>query len=95
MMEPSLLEFAKALPVLGPFKVIRMLAREGYLKRRGGINMPTSKAEGLLGLRRVITRGGVRPNYHWQVFVTPAGEKFFADMIEAELRDFGHWELKR
>lgn len=94
-MEPSLLEFAKAVPDLGPFKVIRLLAREGYLKRRGMINVPTPKAEGLLGLRRAITRGGKRPNYHWQVFVTPEGEKFFADMIEAELRDFGHWELKR
>ena len=94
-MEPSLLEFAKSTPNLGPFKVIRLLAREGYLKRRGGINMPTPKAEGLLGLRRALTRGGKRTNYHWQVFVTPEGEKFFADMIEAELRDFGHWELKR
>ena len=94
-MELSLLEFARNIPNLGPFKVIRLLAREGYLKRRGGINVPTGKAEGLLGLRRAITRGGKRPNYHWQVFVTPEGEKFFADMIEAELRDFGHWELKR
>lgn len=94
-MEPSLLEFAKAIPNLGPFKVIRLLAREGYLKRRGGINVPTPKAEGLLGLRRAVTRGGKRPNYHWQVFVTLEGEKFFADMIETELRDFGHWELKR
>lgn len=94
-MELSLLEFAKANPDLGAFRVIRMLAREGYLKRRGGINMPTPKAEGLLGLRRAITRGGKRPSYHWQVFVTPEGEKFFADMIEMELRDFGHWELKR
>ena len=95
MMEPSLIEFAKSIPNLGPFKVIRLLAREGYLKRRWSINVPTQKAEGLLGLRRAITRGGKRPNYHWQVFVTPEGEKFFADMIEAELRDFGHWELKR
>ena len=94
-MEPSLLEFAKAIPELGPFNVIRLLAREGYLKRRGMINVPTPKAEGLLGLRRAITYGGKRPSYHWQVFVTPEGEKFFADMIEAELRDFGHWELKR
>ena len=30
-----------------------------------------------------------------QTYVTPEGEKFFADMIETELRDFGHWELKR
>lgn len=94
-MEPSLLEFAKNTPNLGPFKVIRLLAREGYLKRRDGINVPTQKAEGVLGLRRTITRGGKRPNYHWQTYVTEAGEKFFADMIEAELRDFGHWELKR
>ena len=94
-MELSLLEFARSISSIGPFKVIRLLAREGYLKRRGGINVPTPKAEGLLGLRRAITRGGKRPNYHWQVFVTPEGEKFFADMIEAELRDFGHWELKR
>lgn len=94
-MEPSLLEFAKNTPNLGPFKVIRLLARDGYLKRRGGINVPTEKAEGLLGLRRHITRGGERPNYHWQTYVTEVGEKFFADMIEAELRDFGHWELKR
>lgn len=94
-MEPSLLEFAKAIPSLGPFKVIRLLAREGYLKRKGLINVPTPKAEGLLGLRRAITHGGKRPSYHWQVFVTPEGEKFFADIIEAELRDFGHWELKR
>ena len=94
-MEPSLLEFAKGTPDLGAFKVIRMLAREGYLRRRGGINVPTLKAEGLLGVRRAVTRGGKRPSYHWQVFVTPEGEKFFADMIEAELRDFGHWELKR
>lgn len=94
-MEPSLLEFAKTIPDLGAFKVIRMLAREGYLKRRGGINVPTPKAEGLLGLRRAITRGGQRPNYHWQTYVTAEGEKFFADMIESELRDFGHWELKR
>ena len=94
-MEPSLLEFAKANPNLGAFKVIRLLAREGYLRRRGGINVPTLKAEGLLGLRRAITRGGKRPSYHWQVFVTPEGEKFFADLIETELRDFGHWELKR
>lgn len=94
-MEPSLLEFAKNTPNLGPFKVIRLLAREGYLKRRDGINVPTEKADGLLGLRRAITRGGKRPNYHWQTYVTPEGEKFFADMIEAELQDFGHWELKR
>ena len=94
-MEPSLLEFAKANPNLGPFKVIRLLAREGYLRRQGMINVPTPKAEGLLGLRRAITRGGQRPNYHWQVFVTPEGEKFFTDMIETELTDFGHWELKR
>ena len=94
-MGPSLLEFAKTIPDLGPFKVIRLLAREGYLKRKGLINVPTPKAEGLLGLRRAITHGGKRPSYHWQVFVTPDGEKFFADMIEAELRDFGHWELKR
>lgn len=94
-METSLLEFAKNTPNLGPFKVIKLLAREGYLKRRGGINVPTEKAEGLLGLRRVVTRGGERPNYHWQTYVTEVGEKFFADMIEAELRDFGHWELKR
>lgn len=94
-MEQSLLEFAKAVPDIGPFKVIRLLAREGYLKRRGGINVPTPKAEGLLGVRHAITRGGKRPNYHWQTYVTQEGEKFFADMIEAELRDFGHWELKR
>lgn len=94
-MGPSLLEFARGIGSIGAFKVIRLLAREGYLKRRGGINMPTPKAEGLLGLRRAITRGGKRPSYHWQVFVTPEGEKFFADMIETELRDFGHWELKR
>ena len=42
-----------------------------------------------------MTRGGQRPNYHWQTYVTEVGEKFFADMIEAELSDFGHWELKR
>lgn len=94
-MEPSLLEFARGIGSIGPFKVIRLLAREGYLKRRDGINMPTEKAEGLLGLRRAITRGGQRPNYHWQTYVTEVGEKFFADMIEAELKDFGHWELKR
>ena len=94
-MELSLLEFAKSVGSIGPFKVIRLLAREGYLKRRDGINMPTPKAEGLLGMRRAITRDGKRPNYHWQVFVTPEGEEFFADMIETELRDFGHWELKR
>ena len=94
-MEQSLLEFARSIGSIGPFKVIRLLAREGYLKRRGGINVPTQKAEGLLGLRRAITRGGQRPNYHWQTYVTEAGEKFFADMIEAELKDFGHWELKR
>lgn len=94
-MELSLLEFAKSNPNLGPFKVIRLLAREGYLKRRGGINVPTGKADGLLGVRRLVTHGGRRPNYHWQTYVTKVGEKFFADMIEAELRDFGHWELKR
>lgn len=94
-MELSLLEFARSIGTIGAFKVIRLLAREGYLRRRGGINVPTPKAEGLLGLRRAITRGGKRPNYHWQTYVTEAGEKFFADMIEAELRDFGHWELKR
>lgn len=94
-MELSLLEFAKSIGSIGAFKVIRLLAREGYLKRRGGINVPTPKAEGLLGLRRLVTRGGQRPNYHWQTYVTEVGEKFFADMIEAELRDFGHWELKR
>lgn len=94
-MELSLLEFARGIGSIGPFKVIRLLAREGYLKRRGGINVPTQKAEGLLGLRRLVTRGGQRPNYHWQTYVTEVGEKFFADMIEAELRDFGHWELKR
>lgn len=94
-MEPSLLEFARGVGSIGPFKVIRLLAREGYLKRRGGINVPTQKAEGLLGLRRAITRGGKRQNYHWQTYVTEVGEEFFADMIEAELRDFGHWELKR
>ena len=95
MIEPSLLEFANGTPNLGPFKVIKLLAREGYLKRQGMINVPTPKAEGLLGLRRAITRGGKRPSYHWQTYVTPEGEEFFADMIEAELRDFGHWELKR
>lgn len=94
-MEPSLLEFAKAVPNLGALKVIRLLAREGYLKRRGGINVPTPKAEGLLGLRRAVPRGGQRPGYRWQTYVTPEGEEFFADMIETELRDFGHWELKR
>lgn len=94
-MEPSLLEFARGVGSIGPFKVIRLLAREGYLKRWGGINVPTPKAEGLLGLRRAITRGGQRPNYHWQTYVTEVGEEFFADMIETELRDFGHWELKR
>lgn len=94
-MEQSLLEFARSIGSIGPFKVIRLLAREGYLKRQGMINVPTEKAEGLLGLRRAITRGGKRPAYHWQVFVTPEGEKFFADIIETELRDFGHWELKR
>ena len=94
-MEPSLLEFAKGIPNLGPFKVIKLLAREGYLKRQGPINVPTEKAEGLLGVRRTVTRGGKRPNYRWQTYVTLEGEKFFADMIEAELRDFGHWELKR
>ena len=94
-MEPSLLEFAKRIKNLGPFKVIRLLAREGYLRRRMSINVPTPKAEGLLGLRRAITNGGKRPNYHWQVFVTSKGEEFFTDMIEAELKDFGHWELKR
>lgn len=94
-MELSLLEFARGIGSIGPFKVIRLLAREGYLKRCGGINVPTEKAEGLLGLRRAITRGGQRPNYHWQTYVTEVGEKFFADMIEAELSDFGHWELKR
>ena len=94
-MELSLLEFARSIGSIGAFKVIRLLAREGYLKRRGGINVPTQKAEGLLGLRRAITRGGERPSYHWQTYVTAEGEKFFADMIETELRDFGHWELKR
>lgn len=94
-MEPSLLEFARGIGSIGPFKVIRLLAREGYLKRCGGINVPTPKAEGLLGLRRLVTRGGQRPNYHWQTYVTEVGEKFFADMIEAELSDFGHWGLKR
>lgn len=94
-MELSLLEFARGIGSIGPFKVIRLLAREGYLKRRGGINVPTPKAEGLLGLRRLVTRGGQRPNYHWQTYVTEVGEKFFADMIEAELSNFGHWELKR
>lgn len=94
-MELSLLEFARSIGSIGAFKVIRLLAREGYLKRRGGINVPTQKAEGLLGMRRAITRGGKRPSYHWQTYVTEVGEEFFADMIEAELRDFGHWELKR
>lgn len=94
-METSLLEFARGIGSIGPFKVIRLLAREGYLKRCDGINVPTPKAEGLLGLRRLVTRGGKRPNYHWQTYVTEVGEKFFADMIEAELSDFGHWELKR
>ena len=94
-MEPSLLEFARGIGSIGPFKVIRLLAREGYLRRRWSINVPTPKAEGLLCLRRAITHGGKRANYHCQVFVTPEGEKFFADMIEAELSDFGHWELKR
>lgn len=94
-MEPSLLEFAKDNQNLGPFKIIRLLAREGYLRRKGLVNVPTPKAEGLLGLRRAITNSGKRPSYHWQVFVTPEGEKFFTDMIEVELRDFGHWELKR
>lgn len=94
-MELSLLEFARGIGSIGPFKVIRLLAREGYLKRCGGINVPTPKAEGLLGLRRLVTRGGQRPNYHWQTYVTEVGEKFFADMIEEELSDFGHWELKR
>lgn len=94
-MELSLLEFARGIGSIGAIKVIRLLAREGYLKRQGMINVPTPKAEGLLGLRRAITRGGKRPAYHWQVFVTPEGEKLFADIIETELRNFGHWELKR
>lgn len=94
-MELSLLEFARGIGSIGAFKVIRLLAREGYLKRRGGINVPTRKAEGLLGVRRAVTRGGVRPSYHWQTYVTGVGERFFADMIEAELRDFGRWELRR
>lgn len=94
-MERSLLKFARSIGTIGPVRVIRLLAREGYLKRRGLINVPTEKAAGLLGLRRVITRGGQRPNYHWQTYVTPEGEEFFAGMIEAELKDFGHWELKR
>lgn len=94
-MELSLLEFARGIGTIGAFKVIRLLAREGYLKRRGGINVPTPKAEGLLGVRRATTWGGKRPSYHWQTYVTSEGEKFFADMIETELRDFGHWELKR
>ena len=94
-MELSLLEFARGIGSIGAFKVLRMLAREGYLKRCGGINVPTPKAEGLLGVRRAITHGGKRPSYHWQTYVTPEGEKFFADMIETELRDFGRWELKR
>ena len=94
-MELSLLEFARGIGSIGAFKVIRLLAREGYLKRRGGINVPTRKAEGLLGVRRAITRGGERPSYHWQTYVTEVGGEFFVGMIEAELRDFGHWELKR
>lgn len=94
-METSLLEFARGIGSIGALKVIRLLAREGYLKRRGGINVPTQKAEGLLGLRRLVTRGGQRPSYHWQTYVTEVGRKFFADMIETELRNFGHWELKR
>lgn len=94
-MELSLLEFARGIGSIGAFKVIRLLAREGYLKRRGGINVPTQKAEGLLGVRRRYYSGGKRPSYHWQTYVTPEGGKFFADIIETELRDFGHWELKR
>lgn len=94
-MEPSLLEFAKGIGSIGALKVIKLLAREGYLKRRGGINVPTPKAEGLLGLRHATARDAKRPSYHWQTYVTPEGEKFFADMIETELRDFGHWGLKR
>lgn len=94
-MEPSLLEFARGVPNLGALRVIRLLAREGYLKRSMSIYVPTEKAEGLLGLRRVVTRGGKRPNYRWQTYVTSEGERFFVGMIEAELRDFGHWELKR
>lgn len=88
-MESSLLEFAKGIGSIGALKVIRLLAREGYLKRRGGINVPTPKAEGLLGVRQVVTRGGERPAYHWQTYVTAEGEEFFADMIETELRDWG------
>ena len=92
-MEPSLLEFARGIGIIGPIKVIRLLARNGYLKRYGGINVPTPKAEGLLGLRRLVTRGGQRPNYHWQTYVTKMGEEFFTDMIEAELIDFGLWGI--
>lgn len=94
-MEQSLLEFARSIDDIGPFKVIRLLARKGYLQRRGGINVPTPKAEGLLGLRRAITRGGKRPSYHWQTYVTEFGAEFLTDMIETELMDFGYWELKR
>ena len=85
--------------LLGALVVLGLLRSLGYWLVRviccGGINVPTPKAEGLLGVRRAITRGGERPSYHWQTYVTAEGEKFFTAMIEAELSDFGHWELKR
>lgn len=97
-MEPSLRDFGKSLkeqiPSIGSTKVIKFLRREGYLKKCRHINEPTEKAEGLLGIRRVYTDGGVRKSSYLQVYVTEEGVRLFTDMIISEYEDFGPWEIK-
>ena len=98
MMEPSLREFGKSLediiPGIGSTKVIRFLRREGYLKKGRYISEPTEKAEGLLGVRRVYTYGGVKKSSYLQVYVTEEGVRLFTGMIKAEYEDFGPWEIR-
>lgn len=98
MEEISLRDFGKGLkdqiPSIGSTKVIKFLRRGGYLKKGRHINEPTKKAEGLLGIRRVYTYGGVKKSSYLQVFVTEDGVRVFTDMIKAEYEDFGPWEIK-
>lgn len=99
MEEISLRDFGKSLkdqiPSIGSTKVIKFLRREGYLKKGRYISEPTEKAEGLLGVRRVYTYGGVKKkNSYLQVYITEEGVRVFTDMIKAEYEDFGPWEIR-
>lgn len=95
MEEISLRDFGKSLrreiPSIGSTKVIRFLRREGYLKKGRQISEPTEKAKGLLGIWRVYKNGR---NSYPQVYVTKEGIQLFTDMIKAEYKDFGPWEIR-